>query len=276
MPSSLESRDIVVVLPLPAGPLRSSSLLRALPLKTSLSHVRTSATFFLCTASSSSDAGPYFSVHGRRSTTSWCAGWDDDNGGGVLRAPVAVRRNFCLPAALLPWPVGAVAAIGLLRTGRGFGGLVGRTSSSSSMSESTMSSTCSAEAAYFSGLGVGCADSERGTLLKNEVMGLYVGFGLAGELAGAFLVGDVLVVVGLEGLGEAARAWDRVGLSGSRGPVEVAVSVAALLERSGGGESASRPSDSSSDSNTSGFFRGARNLAMSARGGGCEAVSAAQ
>lgn len=161
---------------------------------------------------------------------------------------------------------------------------MGRTSSSSSpspspsMSESTMSSTCSAEAAYFSGLGVGCADRERGTLLKNEVMGLYVGFGfgLAGDLAGAFLVGDVLVVVCLEGLGEAARAWDRVGLSGSRGPVEVAVSVAALLERSGGGESDSRPSDSSSDSNASGFFRGARNLAMSARGGGCEAVSAAQ
>lgn len=138
-----------------------------------------------------------------------------------------------------------------------------------------MSSTSSKEAAYLSGLGVGCVDCERGTLLKKEVIGLYI------CLAGAFLVRDVLVVVGLDCLGETARAWawawDRVALSVTRGPVEVAVSVPRrpVLERSGGGESDSRPSDSS-DEKTSGFFRGARNLAMGAQGGGSEAVSAAQ
>ena len=110
-----------------------------------------------------------------------------------------------------------------------------------------MSSTSSIDAASFSGLGVGCSDCERGTLLKKEVMGLQTGFALAGDLAGDFLVGT------------AARVRDRVALFSPCAPVETPVSVP-LLERAGGGEGESSASES--DESTMGFFRVARSLAM--------------
>jgi hypothetical protein len=118
-----------------------------------------------------------------------------------------------------------------------------------------MSSTSSIDAASFSGLGVGCSDCERGTLLKKDVMGLQTGFALAGELAGDFLVGT-----GLDRAGDAAaRVCDRVALFSPCAPVETPVSVP-LLERAGGGEGESSASES--DESTMGFFRVARSLAM--------------
>lgn len=256
---------MVVVFPLPAGPLRSNNLLRDLPLKTSVSHVCTSATFLLCTASSSSESGPYFSVHGRLSPVSCRAGWDDDDDdGGVLRDPPAVRKNFCLLLTALGWSVGAVAAIGLLRTGSEFEGLMGRASSE----ESRMSSTSSMDMAGFSGLGVGCVACERGTLVKKEVMGLDIGLSFPGDLAG-----DFLVAAAFAGCGDAARVWDRVGFFSRRGAVDVLASVP-LLGRSGGG--VCEASSSESDESTTGFFRAVRSLAIPARGDQSEGESTAQ
>jgi hypothetical protein len=115
------------------------------------------------------------------------------------------------------------------------------------------------DASGFSGLGVGCDDCERGTLLKKEVIGLYIGLALAGDLAGDFLIVDAL-----DGLGDAARVCDRVGLfvSPRAAPVDLLVS-APLLGGAGGGEGDS--SGSESDESTIGFFRAARNLAMPPR-----------
>jgi hypothetical protein len=212
---------MVVVFPLPAGPLRSSSLLRDLPLKTSTSHVRTSVTFFLCTASSSSDTGPYFSVHGRRSNVASRTG-GGVGGGGVLREPLAVRRNFCLLFTV--WLLSAAAAgLARLRTGRAAAGFTGRLSSELSK----MSSMSSCGAALFSGLGVGCSGG-RGTLLKKDVMGLCIGLGFAGDLAfaGAFWV---------EGLGEAARrVVVRTGFASPRAPSFTLNSVPLFGRRAGG------------------------------------------
>jgi hypothetical protein len=111
------------------------------------------------------------------------------------------------------------------------------------------------DCAGFSGLGVGCSDCERGTLLKKEVIGLVSGLALAGDLAGDFLVGTAL-----DRVGEAARVWDRVAFFSPCGaPVETPVSVP-LLERAGGGVCESSASDS--DETTIGFFRVARSLAI--------------
>jgi hypothetical protein len=254
MPNSFASRDMVVVFPLPAGPLRSSSLLRDLPLRTSVSHVRTSATFFLCTASSSSDMGPYFSVHGRRSAVDSREGGGAGGGGGVLREPLAVRRNFCL--LFTAWSLSAVApGLARLRTGRAVEGFAGRLSSELSK----ISSTCSCGVALFSGLGVGCSCCGRGALLKKEVMGLCIGLGFAGDLA---LAGDFWAD-GARVLGEAARrVWVRAGFASPRAPSLTLNSVPLLGRRAGGvcGSSASE-----SEESTTGCLRTALGLAIPPR-----------
>jgi hypothetical protein len=245
---------MVVVFPLPAGPLRSSSLLRDLPLRTSVSHVRISATFFLCTASSSSDKGPYFSVHGRLSTVAGASRAGGGVGsGGVLREPLVVRRNFCLP--FTAWSLSAAApGLARLRTGRVVGGFTGRLSSELSK----MSSTCSC-GAVFSGLGVGCIRCGRGTLVKKEVMGLWIGLGFAGDLA---LAGDFWAD-GARVLGEAARrVWVRAGFASPRAPSLTLNSVPLLGRRAGGvcGSSASE-----SEESTTGCLRTALGLAIPPR-----------
>ena len=134
-----------------------------------------------------------------------------------------------------------------------------------------MSSKSSTDAAGFSGLGVGWEGWERGTLLKKEVIGLYMGFGLAGDLAGDFLVVDAL-----DAFGDAARVWDRVGLFVSLSacdPGGMLVS-APLVGGWGGGERDSLCSES--DERTTGLFRAERSLAMPRRIAGSEELLAAQ
>jgi hypothetical protein len=121
-----------------------------------------------------------------------------------------------------------------------------------------MSSTSSIDRAGFSGLGVGWVACDRETLLKKEVMGLCIGFGLAGALAGDFVVVDTA----LDGFGDAARVCERVGFFSPRDPFGVFVSVP-LLGRSGGGVCESSPSEP--DESTIGFFRTARSLAIPPR-----------
>jgi hypothetical protein len=136
-----------------------------------------------------------------------------------------------------------------------------------------MSSKSSADAAGFSGLGVGCDDCERATVLKKDVMGLYTGRGLAGDLAGEAL----LVVDELDGFGEAARVWDRVGLFvllvlSARGPEGMLVS-GRVAGGSGGGERESLCSES--DESTTGFLRAERSFAILRRVAGSEELLAA-
>lgn len=236
---------MVVVFPLPAGPLRSNNLLGVFPLKTSASHWLTSATFFLCTASSSSDTGPYFSVHGLLSSTTCCRGCD---GGGVLRAPVAVRRNFCLPFAALSLSA-VLASFTLLRTGSEVDAFRGPSSL-----ESKISSTSASGVAALSGLPVGCTDCDRGTLLKKDVMGLMEDLGLAGNLAGEFLA------VVFDGFGDAARrVCVRVVLTSRPARLDMLASEPLL----GGGECVSASSES--DESTIGFLRAARGLTIPPR-----------
>ena len=116
-----------------------------------------------------------------------------------------------------------------------------------------MSSMSSIDMAGFSGLGVGCVACDRETLLKKEVIGLCIGFGLAG---------DFLVVAAFDGFGDAAHVCERVGLFSPRAPFDVFVSVP-LLGRSGGGVCESSASES--DESTIGFFRTARSLAIPPR-----------
>lgn len=104
-----------------------------------------------------------------------------------------------------------------------------------------MSSISSGRAAGFSGLGVGCSDCDGGMLLKKDVMGLYTGFGFAGDLAGDFLV---------------------AGLPSSLAPFDI-LARRPLFGRFGGGERV--PSVSESDESTTGFLRGARGLPIPPR-----------
>jgi hypothetical protein len=170
----------------------------------------------------------------------------------VLRAPLAVRRNFCRPFAALS--LSAVApGFARLRTGRAVGGFTGRSSSELSR----MSSTSGSGVAGFSGLGVGWGGWPRETLLKKEVMGLYIGLGFPGDLAGDFCE------AGAEALGEHARlACEPVGFESPRVPLETLSSVP-LLARRGGGEG--EPSPSESDESTTGCFRAARGLPIPPR-----------
>ena len=64
-PSSFDNTSIVVVLPVPAGPLRTRSRFRERWVNTLCSQVRTSATFLICTASSEEVLGAKRSAHGR-------------------------------------------------------------------------------------------------------------------------------------------------------------------------------------------------------------------
>lgn len=74
---ALDSNFMVVLLPDPAGPFSTSSLCRTLPVSMSSRHLSTSCSFFLCIASSSSEIGPYLSVHGlsRSSLAGCCSCW---------------------------------------------------------------------------------------------------------------------------------------------------------------------------------------------------------
>jgi hypothetical protein len=122
----------------------------------------------------------------------------------------------------------------------------------------------------FSGLGVGCTDCGRGTLLKKDVMGLYIGLGLTGDLAGDFLV-VAAAAAALGRFGDAARVCERVDFF-VPAPSDMLVSVP-LLGRDGGGEF--ETSCSESDESTIGFFRVARTLIMPCRGIHSESPSTA-
>jgi hypothetical protein len=136
-----------------------------------------------------------------------------------------------------------------------------------------MSSMSSTDVTGFSGLGVGCTDCGRGTLLKNDVMGLYVGLGLAGDLAGDFLVvAAAAAAAALGSFGDAARVCERVDFF-VPAPFDMLVSVP-LLGRDGGGEFEAS-SSSESDESTIGFFRVARTLTMLCRGIHSESPSTA-
>lgn len=67
-PMSFARRRTVVVFPVPAAPFNINSRCLMRPPMTSSSHFLTSATFFLCTASSSRFRGPNRSDHGRKSS----------------------------------------------------------------------------------------------------------------------------------------------------------------------------------------------------------------
>jgi hypothetical protein len=94
-----------------------------------------------------------------------------------------------------------------------------------------MSSISSGGTASFSGLGVGCTLFARGALQKKEVMGLYIGLGFAGDLAGDFWVADPDV------LGDAARrvcVQGGFGFDSPRAPF-VTLNKVPLFGRVGGG-----------------------------------------
>ena len=108
-----------------------------------------------------------------------------------------------------------------------------------------MSSIASSGVADFSGLGVGWVDGARGALLKKEVMGLYIGLGFPGDLAG-----DLWVDADID-------------LEAPRVPLVTAGSVPRALGRLRGGVFGSSASDS--DESTTGFFRAAAALGLPIR-----------
>ena len=120
-----------------------------------------------------------------------------------------------------------------------------------------MSSQSSIDAAGFSGLGVGCDEGGRGTLLKKDVIGLYTGL-----LAAAAVAGGVVEAARVCG-GERVRAALVGGRGGGGGGGW------------GGGESDSACSESS-DEGTRGLFRAERSLAMARQHAGCEELLAVQ
>jgi hypothetical protein len=99
--------------------------------------------------------------------------------------------------------------------------------------------------AAFSVLGEGRASCVRGAWAKKDVMGLYSGFGFAGDLAGDFLPGEA-----------ARRGAARVGFASPRAPLATEGSVP-LLGRLGGGGGEFEASSSESDEMATGFFRAA-------------------
>ena len=107
-------------------------------------------------------------------------------------------------------------------------------------------------------------------MLKKEVIGLYMGFGLAGDLAGDFLAVDAL-----DAFGDAARVWGRGGLLASLCACDPGMLVsAALVGGWGGGERDSLCSES--DESTTALFRADRSLAMPPQIAGSEELLAAQ
>jgi hypothetical protein len=122
-----------------------------------------------------------------------------------------------------------------------------------------MSSTCSSGEGPFSGLRVGWRGCDRGALLKKEVMGLYMGFGFLGDLAGGGFEVD-----GTEALDEpACRVWVREAFASPRAPSARLKSAPPLGFRRGG---VCDPSWSvSSEESTIGCFRAALGLPMPPR-----------
>lgn len=165
---------------------------------------------------------------------------------------MAVRKNFCLLFTALSLSVVA-AGLGRLRTGRVVGGFTGRLSSELSR----MSSTSSSGVADFSGLGEKCFGCSRGALLKKDVMGLYTALGLAGDLAGDFLLDDAAA------LGDPGRrVCTHEAFASPRVP-SLTLSSVPLLGRRGGGEREASSSDS--EESTTGCFRAALGLAIPPR-----------
>lgn len=176
----------------------------------------------------------------------------DCDSDGVLRTPLVVLRNFWLAldnASALDVGV----SLPLFRTTSAVGRLAGR----SSPDESRISSTSSIGviAGGFSGLELGRVEEGGGTLLKKDVIGLWIGFDFAGDLAGDF-DGDLGVTF--------PRADERC-VSGRRGfdspptsSCNLLISVPLFGRLRGGDES--RASPSSSDESTMGCLRAARGL----------------
>jgi hypothetical protein len=111
--------------------------------------------------------------------------------------------------------------------------------------------------AVFSGLGVGCNDCDWGALVKKDVMGLYIGLGFPGDLAGDFWVDDT------GALGEPARrVLGRGAFVSARAPSGTLSSVP-LLGRRVGGECEASSSDS--EDSTTGCFRAVLGLPITPR-----------